>query len=143
MTEYGQVVEIKNNIAYVKFRRTSACGSCKACGMLSGQNEIIVEVANDLNAKIGDLVEVNIKMKKAIKASAIAYVFPLIMLIMGVFFGWLLTDVWHVFENTDMTMALGAIIFVLLSFLLLKFASPLYNKTVKNVYTMVNIKDEQ
>lgn len=142
MTEYGQVVEIKNNIAYVKFRRTSACGSCKACGMLSGQNEIVVEVANDLNANIGDLVEVNIKMQKAIKASAIAYVFPLIMLIVGVFFGWLLTDVWHVFENADMTMALSAIIFVLLSFLLLKFASPLYNKTVKNVYTMVSIKDE-
>lgn len=142
MTEYGQIVDIKKNTAFVKFRRSSACGSCKACGMLSGQNQIVVEVPNELNADIGDLVEVSIKMQKAIRASAIAYVFPLFMLIAGVFFGWLLTEVWHVFSSPDTTMAICAIVFAVLSFFLLKIASPLYNKTVRNVYTMVSIKTE-
>ncbi|MGI5848568.1 MAG: SoxR reducing system RseC family protein [Christensenellales bacterium] len=141
MVEYGEVVEIKGNVAMVKFRRSSACGRCGACGMLSSQNEIVVQVPNDLNARVGDDIAVSIKMQKAIKASVIAYVFPLIMLVVGIFVGWLLSDVWNVFSNTDVTMALCAIIFVLVSFLLLKIASPIYNKTVRNVYTMVRKKD--
>ena len=138
MTEYGKIVNIKEDTAFVKFQRTSACGSCKACGMLSGQNEIVVEVQNTLDAKTGDYVAVKIKMQKAIKASSIAYVFPLLMLILGVFVGWLLSEKLGMFANSDMTMALCAIIFVILSFLLLKIAFPIYNKTVSNVYTMVS-----
>ncbi|MDD5017108.1 MAG: SoxR reducing system RseC family protein [Eubacteriales bacterium] len=140
MIEYGEVVDIKEDMARVRFRRTSACGRCKACGMLSGQNEIVVEVPNELNATVGDYVAVSIKMQKALRASAIAYVFPLFMLIAGVFTGWLLSGVWHIFANQDAAMAVSAIIFVLLSFLLLKIASPIYNKTVGNVYTMVRRK---
>lgn len=140
MTEYGQVVDIKGNFAFVKFMRTSACGKCRACGMMAGQNEIVVEVPNKLCAVAGDYVAVSIQMRKAIKASAIAYVFPLIMLFIGVLFGWLLTDIWNIFRNPDTTMAICALIFALLSFFLLKIASPLYNKTVRNVYTMVDKK---
>ncbi len=143
MTEYGEVVDIKGNTAYVKFHRTSACGKCGACGLLSTQNEIVVEMENKLNVAAGDYVSVEIAMKKALKASAIAYVVPLIMLILGVAFGWLLSGVWGVFRNTDVTMALCGIIFAILSFLLLKAAYPLYNKTVTNVYRMVDRKEDK
>ncbi len=142
MNEYGRVVKIEGRNAFVQFRRTSACGKCRACGMMAGQNEIIVEVPNEINAKVGQLVEVNIVMKKAIGASAIAYMFPLIMLALGVVLGWLLTDIWGVFTNRDVTMAISALIFAALSFLLLKLASPLYNKTVNRVYSMIGVKDK-
>jgi len=142
MTEYGLVVKIEDKTAFVRFMRSSACGKCKACGMLSTQNEIFVEVPNDIGARVGEYVEVSIVMKKAIKASAIAYLFPLIMLFAGMLFGWLLTDVWHIFANRDLLMAICALIFVVSSFFLLKIASPLYNKTVRRVYTMVGIKQD-
>lgn len=140
LTEYGQVVEIKGDVAHVKFMRTSACGKCHACGMLSTQNEIVVQVKNEYDAAVGDKVAVSIRMKKAMGASVLAYVFPLFMLILGVFLGWLLTDVWHVFQNADTTMALCGIIFAVLSFFLLKMAAPLYNKSVGNVYRMLDKK---
>ncbi len=143
MTEFGLVVKIEDQTAFVRFMRSSACGKCKACGMLSTQNEIIVEVPNDIGARVGEYVEVSIVMKKAIKASAIAYMFPLIMLFVGMLFGWLLTDVWHIFANRDPVMAICSLIFAVLSFLLLKIASPLYNKTVSRVYTMVSVKKEE
>lgn len=143
MTEYGLVVKTERGTAFVRFMRNSACGNCKACGMLSTQNEIVVEVPNELGAQVGDNVQVSIVMKKAIKASAIAYMFPLVMLFAGVLFGWLLTDVWHVFVNRDPVMAICALIFAVLSFLLLKIASPLYNKTVRRVYTMVGVNKEE
>jgi|GEM_PF-5554882 len=111
--------------------------------MLSTQNEIIVEVPNDIGARVGEYVQVSIVMKKAIKASAIAYMFPLVMLFAGVLFGWLLTDVWHIFVNRDPVMAICALIFAVLSFLLLKIASPLYNKTVRRVYTMIGVKKDE
>ncbi len=140
LTEYGQVVDIQGGVAHVKFMRTSACGKCHACGMLSTQNEIVIRVDNDADAAVGDLVAVSIRMKKAMRASVLAYVFPLIMLVLGVLFGWLLSARWHVFQNTDTTMAVCAIIFAVLSFFLLKLAAPLYNKSVANVYRMVGKK---
>lgn len=142
MNEFGYVVKTDDTNASVLFKRSSACGKCQACGMLSNQTEIVVEVPNELGARVGQLVEVNIVMKKAIRASAIAYVFPLFMLILGAVVGWLLTDIWGVFKIRDVTMALCALIFAALSFLLLKLAAPLYNKTVRRVYTMVGIKDD-
>lgn len=140
LTEYGQVVDIQGGVAHVKFVRTSACGKCHACGMLSTQNEIVVQVDNDSHAAVGDLVAVSIRMKKAMRASVLAYVFPLVMLILGVLVGWLLSAQWHVFANPDTTMALCAIVFAVLSFFLLKWAAPLYNKSVGNVYRMVGKK---
>lgn len=140
LTEHGQVVDIQGGVAHVKFMRTSACGKCHACGMLSTQNEIVVQVNNESEAAVGDFVAVSIRMKKAMRASVLAYVFPLVMLILGVFFGWLLSEKWHVFQNADTTMALCAIIFAVLSFFLLKLAAPLYNKSMENVYRMVGKK---
>lgn len=140
MNEYGEVVEIKDDVARVRFQRSAACEKCGACNLHSNQYEIVVEMSNDLNAEIGDFVSVNIKSKKALKATAIAYIFPLAMLFLGVFFGWLLSSVWGIFADTEITMAICGIIFAVLSFLLLKIAYPLYNKTVSNIYTMVGIK---
>jgi sigma-E factor negative regulatory protein RseC len=142
MTEYGEVVEIIDGIAHVKFCRTAACGKCGACGLQSNQYEIVVEMPNDLNAAVGDFVSVSIKGKKAIKATVIAYIFPLIMLFAGVFVGWLLSSVWGIFTDTEITMAVCAIIFAVSSFFLLKLAYPLYNKTVSNIYAMVRIKEK-
>ena len=136
--EYGEVVDVNKGVAHVKFMRTSACGRCQACGMLSSQNEIVVQVDNELNVSVGDRVAVSIGIRKALGASALAYVFPLFMLVLGVLLGWLLSSVWGVFKSPDLTMALFGLGFVLLSFVLLKFAAPLYNKKVTNVYRMVD-----
>lgn len=140
MKEYGIVVDIKGDDAMVKFVRTSACGRCRACGMLSTQNQIVVSIPNILGAAIGDRVAVNIVMRKALGASAIAYVFPLAMLGIGAFVGWLFSAVWQVFSGVDVTMALFALAFAILAFPLLRLASPLYNKKVANVYTMEEIR---
>ena len=140
MKEYGRVVTIEGSDAMIKFIRTSACGRCHACGMLSTQNEIVVNVPNTMGAEAGDRVAINIRMKKALGASAIAYVVPLVMLVLGVFVGWLLAGVWHVFKSTDVTMAICALIFAALAFPLMKVASPLYSRQITNVYTMIEVR---
>lgn len=136
LTEYGQVVKITGNIAHVRFTRSSACGRCRACGMLAGSNEIIVQVENVLEAAVGDRIAVNIRMQKALGASALAYLFPLLMLVLGVFVGRLAADAWQ--AEADGVMALCGLGFALLAFVLLKIAAPLYNKSVGSVYKMVD-----
>ena len=136
--ELGQVVDVRGGKAYVKFTRTSACGRCQACGMLASQNEIVIEVPNELGASVGDMVAVSIRSKKALSASALAYAFPLLMLIIGVALGWLMGSAWGVFAEPQMPAALFGLGFAVLSFVLLKIAAPLYNKKVSNVYRMVD-----
>ena len=140
ITEDGEVVNITGDTAHVRFVRSSACGRCKACGMLSGENQIIVQVDNVLGAAVGDRVAVSIRMQKALRASALAYVFPLLMLIAGVFVGWLAADALSLLA--DISMALFGIGFALLAFVLLKLTAPLYNKSVGNVYKMVDKKHD-
>ncbi len=140
MREYGHVVELRGGDAMVKFVRTSACGRCHACGMLSTQNQIVVNVPNTRDAAVGDDVAIEIKMRKALGASAIAYVFPLVMLVLGALAGWLLSGVWHVFKGTDVTMALCALAFAVLAFPLMRVASPLFSRRVADVYTMADVK---
>lgn len=137
--EYGYVVELRGGDAMIRFMRTSACGRCQACGMLSTQNEIVVSVPNTLGAEQGDRVGVSIRMRKALGASAIAYAFPLVMLILGAFVGWLLSAVWHVFAGVDVTMALCALGFAIIAFPLLRLAAPLYKRQVTNVYDMMEV----
>lgn len=139
ITEYGEVVGITGDTAHIKFKRSSACGRCRACGMLSSQNEIVVQVHNALGAKAGDFAQVSIKMKKAFYASALAYMFPLIMLITGVFVGWLLAK-HEVLENAELSMAVFGLLFVAFSFLLLKLTASSYNKSVSNVYQMTEVR---
>lgn len=142
MIEYGEVMEIKDDIALVRFQRTAACEKCGACGLQSNQYKIDVEMPNDLGAAVGDFVSVRIKEKKAMKATVIAYVFPLMMLFAGIFAGWLLSSVLGVFSDTEVTMAVCAVIFAVSSYFLLKLAYPLYNKTISNIYTMVSKKEK-
>jgi sigma-E factor negative regulatory protein RseC len=137
--EHGFVVELRGGDAMIKFMRTSACGRCQACGMLSTQNEIVVNVPNTLGAEKGDRVSVNIRMRKALSASVIAYAFPLVMLVLGALVGWLLSAVWHVFAGTDVTMALCAIGFAIIAFPIMRLALPLYKRQVTNVYDMTEV----
>jgi len=137
--EYGQVVELRGGDAMIRFIRTAACGRCHACGMLSTQNEIVVSVPNTLGARAGDRVAVRIRMRKALGASVIAYAFPLLMLVLGALAGWLLSAVWHVFAEVDVTMALCAIGFAVIAFPLMRLAAPLYRRQVTNVYDMAEV----
>lgn len=143
ITEYGEVIKTDGDTAHIRFKRSSACGRCRACGMLSNQSEIVVQVSNTMGAKAGDLAAVSIRIQKALRASALAYVFPLAMLITGVFAGWLLSSVLGVFENADLAMAFLGVLFAVLSFVLLKLAAPSYNKSVSSVYKMVDVKQKK
>ena len=85
MNQQGFVIEIVDDrTAKMVMQRHSACASCGKCAKLSSETQdLVVEVDNQIGAKVGDHVEVSMETVKVMKATMLAYVMPLIFLILG------------------------------------------------------------
>lgn len=83
MEQYGEVIGVEGDTASVRFKRSKACGKCRACFTL-GSDEAVIEIENILNAKAGDIVEIQLHANSMVKATLMMYGIPLIGLIIGV-----------------------------------------------------------
>lgn len=88
----GTVVALENDVAVVRFQRSSMCAHCGAC-MTAGEHEMEARVKNALAASVGDRVSVELSGKKVAGASMIAYLIPLSALLAGVLVGSLISDI--------------------------------------------------
>lgn len=89
-TEQGIVTRTQGRLAWVKTVRTEACESCSAkssCHALGGGNEMEVEVLNTAGAGEGDRVVLTFESGSLLKATFLIYVFPILVMIGGAFFG--------------------------------------------------------
>lgn len=85
MDQTGKVMEVyKNNKAKILMRKHSACGDCGACQHGKENMDINIIALNEIDAKVGEFVEVNMETQNVLSAAFIAYVIPLIVLIIGV-----------------------------------------------------------
>lgn len=84
MNQQGYIIEvIDKKTSKLKMQRHSACASCGKCVTSSEKKDIIVEVDNSIGALVGDHVEVNMESINVLKATAIAYIIPLVALLIG------------------------------------------------------------
>lgn len=83
MNQQGFIVEIVDDkTAKMRMQRHSACASCGKCAKLTSESQdLIVEVDNQIGAKVGDHVEVSMDSVKVMKATMLAYMLPLVFLI--------------------------------------------------------------
>lgn len=139
MIESGEVIEIEGSIAKIKFTRTSACGKCKICGFKEGDSEVVIETENTLGAKVQDRVEVSVAPGNVLKASAYAYIFPLVMLIIGLVLGYITGNAIKIFENPEIFAAICGIVLTAVSFIVIKITEPYIKKRIKNHFSMVAI----
>ncbi|NLB61546.1 MAG: SoxR reducing system RseC family protein [Clostridiales bacterium] len=116
MESIGEVISIDGKIATVKFKRAAMCKNCKACVSFS-PNELVVELENSLDAKVGDRVAIVLHTRSIVKASLIMYGIPLIALLLGMGFGSLLGDLFA---------AIIGISAALISYLALHFLEPVF-----------------
>lgn len=85
MNQKGFIIEIVDNkTAKMVMQRHSACASCGKCAKLSSETQdLVVEVDNQVGAKVGDHVEVSMESVNVLKATMLAYLFPLVGLLLG------------------------------------------------------------
>jgi len=86
--EQGIVEKVEDRRAMIRVNRTSACATCTSRGSCQMEKrDVVVEVANDLQAKVGDQVELSLPEGAVMKLSIIVYLLPIIALIIGAFTG--------------------------------------------------------
>lgn len=88
MKQTGIVVGLEGNKAKIKMQRHTACGDCGACQVSKNQLTLILDAENNLGAKTGDFVEIDLETVDFLSAVVLIYVFPLIALIVGIFAGY-------------------------------------------------------
>ncbi len=91
MKTLGTVVSVENTKAKIVSHRKSACESCEKCqnkGACSiplvfseSLGEVDFELENTLDAKVGDVVEIEISTNKALGISALLFMLPSVLTI--------------------------------------------------------------
>ncbi|MBM7582289.1 sigma-E factor negative regulatory protein RseC [Caldicoprobacter guelmensis] len=137
MTEVGEVVRTKGDMAVVRLKRNSACSRCGACGLGAGPDDMFLTLPNTLKAKPGDLVELSLESGQLLKASAITYVIPLIALIVGVVMGYMLGE--RIGIDRQLAGAILGIVFTAAAFGAIRALDPLFRRSNHFVPRMVSI----
>ncbi len=125
--ETGRVVAIEPEGLWVETIQRSVCGSCKAekgCGqsLLAkwGANPsylwVLLEGRDSANYQIGDDVQIGIGEDAVVKASMLAYVMPMLLLLLGAVLG-------QVVGGSDLYSGLGALAGLILGGVLLYWHS--------------------
>lgn len=89
ITEEGIVQQLAATRAFILINRTSACAGChsKSACLPSENKEMIVEAINDINAQVGDRVQVSVPTTSLLKATFLVYFVPVLALIAGAITG--------------------------------------------------------
>lgn len=101
------------------------------------QDEMVLTIPNRLKGKPGDLVELDLESATILKASAIAYLFPLAALLVGVILGYMLA--YRVNGNAELFGAVGGILMASLAFLGIRMMEPIFKRRRKYSPQMVSI----
>lgn len=93
MIEKAKVVTLNGDMAKVQVKRASACGdSCASCKGGCAPSHTYVDAVNQIDAAVGQEVEIEMQTKVVLSAIVINYGIPLLMLIVGIFSGSALVD---------------------------------------------------
>lgn len=116
MKEIGEVINKERNILKVKL---NAVESCRSCGLCKTNEDFILEVLDECNAKIGDFVLVEIKKENYYKVTFLVYLFPLILFILGTIIGYIVGEKYNL-DPQLLGFALG-MIFLAVSYMMIRF----------------------
>lgn len=110
MTRSGEITKSGHGMIQISFCRPDACAKCGACE--GGKKETVIWLKG--NGNIGDTAIVDMPESVVASASALAYLLPLVCLLVGL----LLCNV--LFDGNEILMLVGGGIGLLLAMLLLK-----------------------
>lgn len=86
MRQFGTVVTLEGATATVSVRRHASCEKCGACG-IGSRPTVEVLARNEIDASIGDSVIMELESRTVFIASAIVYVVPLVLMVLGLLLG--------------------------------------------------------
>ncbi len=101
MERVGVVTAVSDDLIEITFCRPSDCEKCHAC--IGGEKQHVIRVKGQAN--IGDQAVVSLPESSIVKASALAYLFPVAGLFVGMLIGTLIAP-----DQEMMASAVGGVI---------------------------------
>lgn len=99
MRQNGRVISSDADHALIQIVRQSACGgNCKSCGGSCNAMGVLISTSNPINAKQGEIVQVDSETNKVLRIAAMFYIVPLFMIIIGI----ILSKLYLFPDNTNM-----------------------------------------
>lgn len=143
MIQTGKVVEIVDNKrAKLLMRKHSACGDCGACQHGQENMKLNIIAVNEVNAKVGNTVEVDMETKNILGAAFIVYVIPLIALLVGVGGGSFLFNKMGFTSNAEMySLTLGVVLMIVM-FLGIKMKEKSFKKDKRYMPMITKILEQ-
>lgn len=127
MEQIGEVIELRGKKALVRIHRASACGeNCASCEGGCKPTSSITEAVNDISAKVGDTVKIEMNSLSYMALAFIGYILPLIICIATYFIVQKFTDNVVIADVS----AIGSLIGVLVLFYIID-KLPLLKKSTK------------
>ncbi len=146
MEQEGIVIKTENSFLEALVIRESGCGgNCKSCAGCSSESKpITVKLLNELDAKVGDRILLQIENGIVIRYSLIMYFIPLIFFVFGLVSGIMILSENNVSNYELKSFGIG-IISLLTSFLILKILDKkIFNKRndVIKAIRILNFEEE-
>ena len=141
MNQQGFIVEIVDDkTAKMRMQRHSACASCGKCAKLTSESQdLVVEVDNQIGAKVGDHVEVSMESVKVMKATMLAYILPLVFLIAGTAICFFVLNKIEFKGPIELLSGLSGLLFTFLSYLYLRKNDKKYRESRDYIPGVVRI----
>lgn len=138
MEQVGFVKNISNGRAEVEVKRISGCGGgCKSCGGCDTPSHMIV-LKNNINAEVGDLVEIRGETKNILKYTLIVYMIPFAMLIIGIASSMRVLGTFEVSNQEPLSFLIG-LVFLALGYLIVKMFDKKIGKSDDDTIVMTRI----
>jgi sigma-E factor negative regulatory protein RseC len=118
--EVGIIKNIDGMTATVSIPRKSACEGCSFSACKAGEEGMLIEALNPVNAGVGQKVRIVMKPYTYLKGSAIVYGIPAIALVAGAVLGKEVLSRYFVRTDPDILSAITGFIAFALSFLFIK-----------------------
>jgi len=83
MEERGVVLDRESGKAHVRIERSESCEGCHGCLYSDAGKYMIAEVVDRIGVSPGDVVRIESEMASPLKASALLFGFPLLMIFAG------------------------------------------------------------
>lgn len=142
MIQVGKVVEVLDSKrAKVLMRKHAACGECGACQHGDENMKLNIIAVNELNAKVGDIVEVNMETQNVLGAAFIAYVIPLFSMLLGIGGGSYLLKKMGVIVNLEIYAVFIGFILMGIAFSAIKLREGSFKKDKRYIPVISKILD--
>lgn len=139
MEQVGFVKNVADGNAEVEVRRISSCGGgCKSCSGCDTPTHTVT-LSNEINAQVGDTVEIRGVAKDILKYTMIVYMIPFVMLLIGIIGGMKVLQNYGVANYEPLSFLVGVVFLALGYFIVKLFDNRIEHKDDEIIIVMTKI----